>query len=74
MPPAKGMWYNPETKEIVKEDPILVHAYASEKDSEDESKVATIGSFCRRMGRETNQGEVALIIDGVFHRMRNFRK
>jgi len=72
MPPARGKWYNEESGEIITEDVILLHCYARGGDAADDDKIRQIAEFCHRMGRETKQGEVALIIDGIFHRMRNF--
>ena len=59
-------------REIITEDVILLHSYARGGDAADDDKIRQIAEFCHRMGRETNQGEVALIIDGIFHRMRRF--
>jgi hypothetical protein len=72
MPPARGKWYNEESGEIITEDVILLHSYARGDDAADDDKIRLIAEFCHRMGRETRQGEVALIIDGIFHRMRSF--
>ena len=71
MPPAKGKWYNEESDEIITEAVVLVHSYARDSAINQES-IQRIGEFCHRMGRETRQGEVALLVDGVFHRMREF--
>jgi len=72
MPPARGKWYNEESGEIITEDVILLHSYARAGDAADDDKIRQIAGFCHRMGRETRQGEVALLIDGIFHRMRSF--
>lgn len=72
MPPARGKWYNEETGQIISEEVILLHSYAREGDAANDGKLRQMAEFCHRMGRETNQGEVALIIDGIFHRMRSF--
>jgi hypothetical protein len=34
------------------------------------SAQVALGEFCREMGRATNQGEVGLVIDGVYHGVR----
>ena len=72
MPPAKGKWYNEESKKIVAESVVLIHSYASEAKANDENRIKALAEFLHRMGRETNQGEVAVVIDGVFHRIRKF--
>jgi len=71
MPPAKGKWYNEESDEIITEAVVLVHSYARDSAISQES-LQRIAEFSHRMGRETSQGEVALLVDGVFHRMRHF--
>jgi len=34
--------------------------------------LASLGAFCRRMGRETKQGEVGLIIDNEYLAITDF--
>lgn len=72
MPPAKGKWYNDETEKVIPESVVLIHSYASEAKANDENRINALALFLHRMGRETNQGEVAVVIDGVFHRIRKF--
>jgi len=72
MPPARGKWFNEETKKIIPESVVLIHSYATEMKANDESRIRILAEFLHRMGRETNQGEVAVVIDGVFHRIRKF--
>ncbi len=72
MPPAKGKWYNEESEKIIAESVVLIHSYATEAKANDENKIKVLAQFLHRMGRQTNQGEVAVVIDGVFHRIRKF--
>jgi len=72
MPPAKGKWLNEETNKIISEEVVLVHSYARGKDAADDKKIATLATFLHRMGKETKQGEVAVVIGDVFHRIRKF--
>ena len=72
MPPAKGSWLNEDSGEIVSEDVILVHCYTTTAKAEDEQKLERIAEFLHRMGKKTKQGEIALVIDNVFHRIRKF--
>lgn len=72
VPPAKGKWYNEESKKIIPESVVLIHSYATEAKANDEKRIEALALFLHRMGRETNQGEVAVVIDGVFHRIRKF--
>jgi hypothetical protein len=72
MPPAKGKWFNPDTKAIITEPIILVHSYAKESDANDREKIKALAGFLHRMGRETNQGEIAVLIENIFHRITKF--
>jgi hypothetical protein len=72
MPPARGKWLNEETGEIITEEVILVHSYARGSHASDEARIKALARFLHRMGRETNQGEVAVVIGEVFHRIRRF--
>ena len=72
-PRAKGVWRDDERKgALVFDEPVVIHCYTSLEDIEDDSKLAELGAFCRRMGREAKQGEVGLIIAGEYIAIRNF--
>jgi hypothetical protein len=71
MPPAKGKWMNDNGK-IITEEVLLVHSYARQEHAEDEKRLNMLAEFLHRMGRETDQGEVGVVIDNVFHRIRDF--
>jgi hypothetical protein len=72
MPPARGKWLNEDTGRIITEEVILIHSYARTSHVNDEARIKRLASFLHRMGRETNQGEVAVVIGDVFHRIRRF--
>jgi hypothetical protein len=72
MPAAKGFWKNYEDGKLVEEDVTLAHCYVDPKDLDDIKKVKKLAKFLHGMGKVTNQGEIALVIDGVFHRIRKF--
>src|SRR5262249_49078990 len=72
MPPAKGKWLNEETATIITEEVVLVHSYARGGDAADEQKLMELAKFLHRMGKKTRQGEVAVVIGDVFHRIRKF--
>jgi len=72
MPPARGKWLNEETGQIVTESVVLVHSYARESHAKDEARITELAKFLHRMGKATNQGEVAVVIEDVFHRIRRF--
>jgi hypothetical protein len=72
MPPAKGKWLNEETDTIITEEIVLVHSYARGGDAANQEKLVELAKFLHRMDKKTKQGEVAVVIDGVFHRIRKF--
>lgn len=70
-PRAQGVWRDDERgSELVWDEPVIVHCYASERDVKRRATQVALGNFCREMGRATNQGEVGLIIDNVYHAVR----
>jgi hypothetical protein len=71
MPVARGKWLNDDGK-IISEDVILIHSYARPSHAEDDKKLRRIAAMLHRMGKRTKQGEVGVVIDGVFHRIRRF--
>jgi len=72
MPPAEGIWLNPETGELIAERVFLIHSYTNPDTANSAKKIEEIAEFLHRMGRETNQGEIALVIGDVFHRIKQF--
>ena len=62
-PRAKGVWRDDENDgRLVKDNPVVLHAYMAPEAMENPQNEASLGAFCRKMGRETNQGEVGLVI------------
>jgi hypothetical protein len=58
-----GVWRDDErNRALVFDEPIVIHCYTSPDDIEDDTNLAKLGAFCRRMGREAKQGEVGLMI------------
>ena len=72
MPMATGMWMNDETNTIVEEEIVLIHSYARESDVKDEAKLKKLANFLHGMGKNTDQGEIGLVIDNTLHRIRHF--
>ena len=67
-PRAQGVWRDDERGgRLVWDEPVIVHCYASEVDLKGRAAQLAVGQFCREMGRSTNQGEVGLVIDNVYH-------
>jgi hypothetical protein len=69
MPPVEGAWRNDE-EETVWENPIIVYTFV--RTTEFMRNLARIREFLHRLGRETNQGEIAFEFDGRFYRIRTF--
>jgi len=69
MPPVEGGWLNDES-EIVWENPVVVYSFI--RPEEFAASLPRIREFVHRMGRETNQGEVAVEFDRRFYRIRKF--
>ena len=62
-PRAKGIWRDDERGgKLITDHPVVLHCYMPPEDIENSSNLAALGAFCRQMGRETNQGEVGLVI------------
>jgi hypothetical protein len=69
MPPVEGGWLN-DQGEIIWENPVLVYSFI--RPVPFIQSLPRLREFLHRMGRETNQGEVAFEFDGRFYRIRNF--
>ena len=74
-PRAEGIWRDDERGgRLVRDKPIVLHCYATREDVEDEAKLAELGAFCRRMGRDTNQGEVGLVVGDEYLAITGFEE
>lgn len=72
-PQARGVWRDDEMGgELVEDEPIIIHCYTTPDDLNDPERLAQLGSFCRRMGREARQGEVGLVIGDEYLAFRSF--
>lgn len=69
-PPYRGGWLDEERGATVWEEPILPFAYVDPDRLM--SSATSLREFLHRMGRETNQGEVAVEFDGEFFRITEF--
>jgi hypothetical protein len=65
MPSCEGVWRNDEG-DVIREHPVVVvpDAFVANLDR--------IREFLHRMGRETNQGEIAVEFDQRFYRIQRF--
>lgn len=74
-PKARGIWRDDERGgALIRDEPVIVHCYTTPSDIEDERNLSMLGSFCRRMGRETDQGEIGLVIGDEYYAIRDFRE
>jgi hypothetical protein len=72
-PKARGVWRDDERGgTLVFDEPVVMHCYTTPDDVENETHLAELGRFCRRIGRETDQGEVGLVIGDEYVAVRNF--
>lgn len=67
-----GVYFDEESKKLLWDKPIVIESYASVADVQDESKLNTLVGFLKRMGQETNQAAVAVVIDNAFHEIKDF--
>jgi hypothetical protein len=70
MPPTEGGWLDEENNIIIWEHPIMVYTYI--KPEQFEEYLPELREFLHRMGRETNQGEIAVEFDGQFYRITKY--
>ncbi len=59
---------------LIFDEPVVIHCYTTPKDAESQAKLKKLAAFCRRMGRETRQGEIGLVIDDYYYGIRNFKE
>jgi hypothetical protein len=72
-PKAKGIWRDDERGgALVKDEPVVVHCYTTPTAIQDQDNLAQLGGFCRKMGRETHQGEVGLVIGNEYFALVDF--
>jgi hypothetical protein len=69
MPPTEGVWGNDEG-ELIWEHPVVVYSFI--RPQVFRANLSRIREFLHRMGRETNQGEVAVEFEGRFYLIREF--
>jgi hypothetical protein len=72
-PKAKGIWRDDERGgKLVKDNPVVVHCYMDPRAIQDSQNQEQLASFCRRMGRESNQGEVGLVVGDEYLAIQDF--
>jgi hypothetical protein len=68
--PVEGGWLNDQGT-IILEHPVVVYSFVS-RPEEFVKQLPRLRAFLHRLGRETNQGEVAFEFDDHFYRIRQF--
>ncbi len=66
-PPGRGVWRDDERGgELVYDDTQMVTSYVPSGAFDDEETVKRLKEFLFRMGREANQGEIGIVVDGTY--------
>jgi hypothetical protein len=72
-PRAQGVWRDDARGGVlVKDQPVVIHCYTTSADIADPDRLSQLKEFCRKMGRETHQGEVGLVIGDEYLAFRDF--
>jgi hypothetical protein len=72
-PKAKGVWRDDgRGGTLVVDEPIVVHCYTTPLDIEDAHNLAALADFCRKLGHETRQGEIGLVVGDEYFAIRDF--
>ncbi len=58
---------------ILHDRPIMVESYAQKADVEDPSNLVELLRFAKRMGKETRQAAVAIVIGNIFFTITDFK-
>jgi len=73
-PRGKGVWRDDERGgELLQEQPVIVFSYAAEEDVTTGALQALYRTLSR-IGRETNQGEMGVVIDGTYYGITRYAK
>jgi hypothetical protein len=67
-----GTWFDPSSKKIHKDRPIMVQTLTKRANTGDEAKLIKFFAYCRRMGKATNQACIGFSINDVFYEMNDF--
>ncbi len=72
-PKARGIWRDDERGgALILDEPVVVHVYTRAEVIEDTGNLARLAAFCRSMGRETNQGEIGLVIGDEYFAIQDY--
>ena len=66
-PRGRGVWRDDERGgALIKEEPVIVFSYVSE-DALTATSLSTLYRTLSRLGKETNQGEVGVVLNGKYY-------
>ena len=72
-PPGRGAWRDDDNDgELLFEDSQMVMSYADPDLLDRDDVVDALRDFLHRMGREANQGEIGVVIDGEYFGITDF--
>jgi hypothetical protein len=60
-PRARGVWRDDTQGKLIFDEPVVIHCYTNESTLDENA--AELRKFLTRMGEQTNQGAVGLVID-----------
>ncbi len=64
--------YKSHDGQLLHDKPILIESYACRSEVEDEMKLKQLLAFAKRMGKETDQESVGIVINSVFHNITEY--
>jgi hypothetical protein len=64
--------YKTADGKILHDKPILIESYVKRELLEDRENLTELLRFAKRMGEQTNQAAIGLVINSVFHEITNF--
>jgi hypothetical protein len=67
-----GIYRDKVRNKDLKDKPILVECYAERSRVGDVATLTQLVEFMKRMGRETEQAAVAVVIENTFHEITDF--
>lgn len=71
-PRGRGVWRDDQNQgKLLEEEPVIVFSYAAAADLTTAALTDLYGTLSR-MGRETRQGEIGVVIDGVYYGITEF--
>jgi hypothetical protein len=74
-PRARGVWRDDERAGVlVMDEPVVVQCFTAPESLNEAPVVAELLAFCKRMGRETHQGEIGLVIDNEYFAITDFNE